>query len=152
MTATGIKEKVVAQRVAWIEEMLRGVAALPLDTFDRFVADPRNVAAADSYVRRSLEALLDLGRHILAKGFGRAVSEYREVARQLLAAGVLTEDDARVLGEMAGYRNRLVHFYDEVTPPELYRICTKRLSDVTTIVNAFRTWIEQHPERVDRSL
>ena len=80
------------------------------------------------------------------------MSEYREIARQLLAAGVLTDDDARVMGEMAGYRNRLVHFYDEVTPPELYRICTERLSDVTTIVNALRIWIQQHPERVDRSL
>jgi uncharacterized protein YutE (UPF0331/DUF86 family) len=152
VTPTGLKEKVVAQRIAWIEEMLRGVAGLPMESLDRFVADPRNVAAADSYVRRSLEALLDLGRHILAGGFGRAVSEYRDVARQLLAAGVLREDAAHIMGDMAGYRNRLVHFYDEVTPPELYRICTERLSDVTMIVNALRVWIEQHPEHVDRSL
>jgi len=75
VTATGIKEKVVAQRIAWIEEMVRAVAGLPLDSLERFVADPRNVAAADSYVRRALEALLDLGRHILAKGFGRAVEK-----------------------------------------------------------------------------
>jgi uncharacterized protein YutE (UPF0331/DUF86 family) len=152
VTATGIKEKIVAQRIAWIEGMVRGVAGLPLDSLEHFMADARNVAAADSYVRRALEALLDLGRHILARGFGRAVSEYREVARQLLAAGVLTADDARVMGEMAGYRNRLVHFYDEVTPPELYRICTERLPDVTTIVNGLRIWIQQHPERVDRAL
>jgi uncharacterized protein YutE (UPF0331/DUF86 family) len=45
-----------------------------------------------------------------------------------------------------------VHFYDEVTPRELYRICTERLPDVTAIVNALRMWIQQHPEKVDRSL
>jgi len=32
-------------------------------------SDPRNVASAESYLRRGLEALLDLGRHLLAKGF-----------------------------------------------------------------------------------
>jgi hypothetical protein len=30
-------------------------------------------------LRRSLEALMDLGRHIVAKGFGRGVTEYREI-------------------------------------------------------------------------
>ena len=29
-----------------------------------FRADPRNVAAAESYLRRALEALLDLGRPV----------------------------------------------------------------------------------------
>lgn len=41
------------------------------------------MAAADSYLRRALEALMDLGRHILGKGLGRAASEYREVPRQV---------------------------------------------------------------------
>ena len=99
MTPTGIKEKIVAQRLGWIEEMLRSIRALPLETYDLFVADPRNIAAADSYLRRALEALMDLGRHILAKGFGRAVTEYREIARQLLSVGALNEEETRRMGE-----------------------------------------------------
>ena len=46
MTATGIKEKVVAQRVAWIEEMLRGVAELPLDTLFVHFYDEVNTSGA----------------------------------------------------------------------------------------------------------
>ena len=82
--------------------------------------DPRNVAAGDSYVRRALEALMDLGRHILAKGLGRVASEYRDISRQLLAGGVIDEETSQRMSDMAGYRNRLVHFYDEVTPRELH--------------------------------
>ncbi len=130
MTPTGIKEKIVAQRLGWIEEMLRHIRALPLETYDLFVADPRNIAAADSYLRRALEALMDLGRHIVAKGFGRAVTEYRDIARQLLSVGALNEEETRRMGELAGFRNRLVHFYAEVTHQELYRICSTQLEDV----------------------
>ena len=32
--------------------------------------------------------------------------------------------------EMAGYRNRLVHFYFEVSPEELYQILQNNLDDV----------------------
>lgn len=31
--------------------------------------------------RRYLKALFDVGRHILAKGYGVGISEYREVGR-----------------------------------------------------------------------
>ena len=152
MTPTGIKEKVVAERSAWIEEMLSGVRALPLASYEQFIADPRNVAAADSYVRRALEALMDLGRHILAKGLGRVATEYREVARQLLAAAVIDEETSQRMSDMAGYRNRLVHFYDEVTPQELYSICTQRTGEINDVTNALLAWVRAHPEKVDRSL
>ena len=55
-------------------------------------------------LRRSLEALLDLGRHILAKGFGVGVTEYKEIASELCRHGVLTEADAALLRTLAGYR------------------------------------------------
>ena len=79
-----------------------------------FTADPRMVAAGDSYLRLALEALLDLARHVLAKGFGRGPAEYAEVARQLGEVGVVGPELAGTLGKMARYRNRMVHFYDEI--------------------------------------
>lgn len=152
MTPLGIKEKVVVEKVRWIDELLHAIESLPLGSYDEFIGDARNPAAADSYLRRALEALLDLGRHMLAKGLGRAVTEYREVARQLHAAGVLDPNAARLMGEMAGYRNRLVHFYDEVTREELFEICSKRLDDIRSVTDALTSWIRSHPDKVDHSL
>jgi len=83
---------------------------------------------------------------------GRVATEYREVARQLLAAEVIDEETSRRLSDMAGYRNRLVHFYDEVTPQELYAICTQRTSEINGVMNVLLAWVRAHPEKVDRSL
>ena len=73
----------IAQKAARVQAMLRGIEGLPLADFAAFEADPRNAAAAESYLRRALEALLDLGRHILAKGLGQGPAEYKEVALAL---------------------------------------------------------------------
>lgn len=62
--------RVIADRLGWIESMVESLRMLPLESKQAFFADRRNVAAAESYLRRGLEALLDLGPHILAKGFG----------------------------------------------------------------------------------
>jgi uncharacterized protein YutE (UPF0331/DUF86 family) len=40
---------------------------------------------------------------------------------------------------MAGYRNRLTHHYDEVTPSELYAVITRHLDDVEAIAVELRT-------------
>lgn len=76
MTPGRISRRVVADRVAWVEAMLDEIRSLPLGDRQTFFADTRNVWTAESCLRRGLEALLDLGRHILAKGLGLGGSEY----------------------------------------------------------------------------
>lgn len=152
MTPRKIKLEVVVERLAWAREMLDGMREIPAASIDEFMADRRNPAASESYLRRALEALLDTGRHILAKGFGQGVVEYKEIAESLARAGILSPEHAAVLVQMAGYRNRLTHFYNEVTSEELYGIVTERLGDIEAIVEAILAWLRSHPERLDRAL
>jgi hypothetical protein len=64
-----ISKRVVVDRLALIDEMLGEIRTLPLADRVVFFSDRRNIWTAESCLRRSLEALLDMGRHILAKGF-----------------------------------------------------------------------------------
>jgi len=103
--------------------MIDAIRLLPLASYDEFVAYTRNAAAAEPYLGRALESIFDLGRHILAKGFAIVPTEYKEIASALVKQGVLSEGEERILRPMAGYRNRMVHFYDEIGTNELYSIC-----------------------------
>ncbi len=94
MTPSRLHESVIAGRVEWVKEMIGGIRALPLRSYEEFTSDSRSPAAAESYLRRGLEAILDLGRHILAKGIGRAVPEYKDIARELENAGVIAPETA----------------------------------------------------------
>jgi uncharacterized protein YutE (UPF0331/DUF86 family) len=53
---------------------------------------------------------------------------------------------------MAGYRNRLVHFYDEPTYQELFEICSEQSAEIAGVVDEIVGWLRQHPERLDTSL
>lgn len=147
-----IREKIIAAKTGVVRDMLAAIATLPLASPDEFTSDRRMVAAGESFVRRALEALLDLGRHILAKGFAAPVAEYREIGKYLADRGVLAPEVATLLQEMGGYRNRLTHFYDEVTPGELFDILTSRVGDLETVLDALLAWVRRHPERLDSTL
>ena len=51
-----------------------------------------------------------------------------------------------------GYRNRLTHFYDEVTTAELFDICAHRSGDIRRVRDAMLDWLRRHPELVDGEL
>jgi uncharacterized protein YutE (UPF0331/DUF86 family) len=149
VTPGKVRAVTVTQKAAQVRDMLRGIRGLPLADTAAFRADPRNAAAAESYLRRSLEALLDLGRHILAKVIGEGPAEYKEVALSLTRAEVLDEAEGALLVQLAGYRNRLVHFYDEVSDEELFEICTQRVGDIDRLLEALLGWLRAHPELVE---
>jgi len=151
MTPLKIRARIIAERTSWIRRMLEDLRALPCTSYQAFMSDPRTSAAAESYLRRALEALLDMGRHILAKGFGKAVVEYKEIPIKLREEGILNETETDLLREMAGYRNRMVHFYDEISSEELYQICAEQVGDIDKILTLILTWIESHPEMIDKS-
>jgi uncharacterized protein YutE (UPF0331/DUF86 family) len=148
MMASAVRAEIVAEKISYIRNMVEAIRSLPLSSYDGFSADTRNAAAAESYLRRALEALFDLGRHILAKAFASAPAEYKETAEGLIQKGVLSKEDGRLLREMAGYRNRMVHFYHEIGERELYDICRGRLTDIEGISEAFSQWLREHPEKV----
>jgi uncharacterized protein YutE (UPF0331/DUF86 family) len=152
MMPGSVSKRVITDRLGWVEAMLERIRELPVQDKELFFGDPRNEAAAESYLRRALEALLDLGRHILAKGFGKGVTEYKQIARQLRASEVLTEQEAALMEDMVGYRNRMVHFYHEITSDELYEICSTRLEDIEQVVAGLKRWVREHPQRTDERL
>ncbi|MDE0446385.1 MAG: DUF86 domain-containing protein [Spirochaetaceae bacterium] len=123
-----------------------------MGSLDAFQSDSRNVWTAESCLRRSLEALLDVGRHLVAKLAGAGVAEYKAVGGSLGEHGVFDNETADLLVKLAGYRNRMVHFYHEVTATELFGICAKELHDVERIRTAFVQWMHQHPELIDDEL
>ncbi len=152
MSPSKISKRVFLDRLAWVDRMVGQIHALPLSDRAAFMADSRNVWTAESCLRRSLEAVFDAGRHILARAFGIGVSEYREIAEGLKEKGVLSAEQAGLMRTLAGYRNRLVHFYHEISAEELYQICAGQLGDVTSTRDALHAWFQQHQDMVDPSL
>ena len=140
VTAGNVDLKIVGERLDIARRAVADFRSLPQSSMGEFTADRRNVWSADSLLRRAIEALFDTARHLLAKRFGRGGLEYREVARLLIEHGLVAPDGAGArLLEIAGFRNRLAHHYDVVTPEELYTVLQSHLRDLDALIDALRS-------------
>ncbi|HKI06325.1 MAG TPA: DUF86 domain-containing protein [Thermoanaerobaculia bacterium] len=143
MTQGRVSLKVVGDLLDTVQVCLKDLRALPVSSLEEFIADFRNSAAAESFLRRAIQALFDLLRHLLAKGYGEGALEYKELARLAAEKGLVQDMRlAGVLRELGGFRNRLTHFYQEVTPEELYGIITSELGDLEEIAGELRVAAE----------
>jgi len=146
MVISNLNIKLIEDRIGFINKAI--VRLRTLSSFEErtFLAGD-TPATAESYLRRSLEAIFDIGRHIIAKTAGKAAVEYKEIAKALGENGVVSKRLAEKLVLMAGYRNRLIHFYHEVSDTELYLILRDHLNDVEEFVKEIKEFIKRYRTR-----
>lgn len=136
MTRGAIDLKIVGERLDMVRSAVAELRQLPQASLEEFTGDRRNIWSADALLRRAMEALFDTARHLLAKAHGRGGLEYREVARLALERGLVTpEAGGEQFTRIAGYRNRLTHHYEAVTPGELFVILRQHLGDIERLAD-----------------
>lgn len=143
MVISNLNTKLIQDRLGLIVgfiERLRHLSRLDQDEFLK----GDTPAIAESYLRRALEAIFDVGRHIIAKHAGKAAVEYKEIARLLGRNEVISEGLSQRLALMAGYRNRMVHLYHAVKEEELYTIMTENLLDIEGFVKEISAFMEAY--------
>ena len=91
-----------------------------------------------------MEAIIDIGRHIIAKHAGKSSVENKEIARLLGRYGVISEGLNERLMLMDGYRNRMVHFYRGVMEGELFQILINNLADAEQSTKEMGSFLEAY--------
>jgi len=144
-----INRTLVEARLSLLLDLISQLDSLALLSEDEFLKDTVKAAAAESFLRRSLEAVFDVGRHILAKsGHSDMAKEYKGIANGLGSLGIVPNSLTQTLVKLAGYRNRLVQFYHQVSPEELFGILVARRDDLRRFVDLVVAYLESsQPEQ-----
>jgi len=120
----------VRERIQHIETNLARLETLRQLPRDEFLADFRNVAAAKHLLQTSLEAMMDIGAHILARQRLPTPQEGAGIFRQLGEAGLLLPERVQTYVQMVRFRNLVVHLYQEVDADRVYDILQSDLGDL----------------------
>lgn len=108
---------------------------------DQFLGDFRNVASAKYLAIVAIEAAIDLCSHFAARLGGRAPTDYADCFSILTELGVVTPELAVRLGQMARFRNLLVHRYAIVDDRRVYAILRRDVADLDLFETAVLGWL-----------
>lgn len=129
MNIKNVDEKLIDEKILLLEKHLKRLKSFKNLSQKEF-QKPEYFDAAAWNLRSALEATFDICAHILSRMPGVKIEEYKQMALEMGKQKIVPNEFSKnTLQKMAGYRNRLTHFYFEVTPKEMHEIIQNHLQD-----------------------
>jgi uncharacterized protein YutE (UPF0331/DUF86 family) len=145
MTKQILEKDIILVRTNGILGELKELYQISHEPFDQF-SSGSGYKLAQYHLHRTLEGIFHISSYILSRFPGGQSMEYSSMARKMGEVGIVDQQFAdEVLVKMAKYRNRLVHFYAQITPEELYNLLQHNLSDIERFLKYVETLL-QDPE------
>lgn len=88
---------------------------------DDFLVDFTVNAATMHYIVQGIEIVVDIGNHLLKEKYHVNSKNYREVIENLGEYEIVPEKLAEENTEMAGFRNVVVHDYEDIDMERVYK-------------------------------
>lgn len=146
-----IEKDVVIKRIDGIHQELIELRALGELSKNDF-CEGVGFKLAQYHLHRALEGVFNIGAHILSRIPGAQAAQYKEIALKLGEYGIVDKNfSVEKMVLMAGYRNRLVHFYADISPNELYAIIKNNLADFDVFLSSVKKVLE-NPQKFSLSI
>ena len=143
MTKLPIEKDVILKRIAGIQAEVSELVELGKQDLATF-STGSGWKLAQFHLHRALEGVFNISSLLLSRIPGATATQYKEIALKMGEYGLVPKDFAKNrLTEMAKYRNRLVHFYAQVTAEELYKIIHKDLKDFDIFLSAIKSVLQK---------
>ena len=124
-----IDQQKIRQKIHFMRENIELLKQFKGLDQERFTADPIKEAAALRMLQVSIEAMLDICSHIIAReGWGLAKT-YVDIIELTIKNGLISNEKADIYKNMARFRNRIIHLYDRVDTAEVLNIINHHLDD-----------------------
>lgn len=148
---TTLEKDTILKRTNGIQLELEDLKKLGAAPFGEF-SEGDGYKLAQYHLHRALEGVFNIATHILSRIPGAQATTYKDTALKLGEFGIVEKEFAeKNLAKMANYRNRLVHFYAEITPQELYDLLRNNLGDFDIFLHAVKVLLE-NPEKFGLSM
>jgi len=115
--------------------------------WNKFVKDNRSRRFVERLLQIAIEAMIDIGHHIISDEGFREPQSYRDVFKVLTENGILPEDDLPKYEKIASFRNILVHQYEKIDDSIVYGIFKNNLKDLEEYVAYILSWLEKRVTR-----
>ena len=95
----------------------------------------------------SVQALIDVGNHILAAMGENRIEDYADIIDKLGEKNIIPSEFARQIRGMVGLRNILIHEYVSIDLNKIYEILQNRLDDFRDFIKYINQFMKKQSEK-----
>ncbi len=130
-----VDERKVSEKLRIIQENLDKLSTFKDVPVHLFISDFKEYDSAKYNLQTTIEAMLDICNHIIARNAYEVPKSNADAFRLLCRKKILSADMEDTYMAMARFRNRVVHLYDQVDSREIYRMINESLGDFKRFID-----------------
>jgi len=125
----------INQKLLFMSTSLKKLERLRTLDKNSFIEDFTKVDSAKYLLQVSIEAMLDMSSHIIARNRWGKPKDNKEHFKLLSDNGIIDCKDIDIYFNMAKFRNRIVHMYFNISDEMIYEIVQNNLEDFERFIN-----------------
>ena len=136
-----VKAEVIRKRLNKLDEYLKILYHLQQYDRDEFLVNPERYGSAERFLHLAIEAIIDMGNHVIADLNLGIVNWYSDIPTILQKQGYISDLMKETWIRMIGFRNTLVHDYVEIDRKIVYEILRDNLKDIEQLRKVFAQFL-----------
>jgi uncharacterized protein YutE (UPF0331/DUF86 family) len=136
-----VRVEVIRKRLNKLDEYLGILRGLQRYSFEEFIGDPEHYGSAERFLQLGIEAITDIGSHVIADLALGTVNWYSDIPTILAEKGHISADLKEKWIQMIGFRNILVHDYADIDHRIVYEALQHRLEDLEALEQVFAQFL-----------
>lgn len=108
---------------------------------DKFIEDYKNYNTVLRLLQISIEAMIDIGHHIISQKSMGLPKDYVDIFSILKKNNIIDQLEYEKFSNMAKFRNRIVHIYWDVNLEEIYEIIQDNLDDFILFITKINNYL-----------
>ena len=110
-------------------------------SWDVYINDMRSRRFVERSLHIMIEAVIDVGQHIIADEALREPASYRDTFSVLAENEIISTENLKTYEKMAAFRNLIVHYYERVDDEVVFGIFQKNLEDFELFVTEISKYL-----------
>lgn len=136
-----VRSEVIRKRLNKLDEYISVLRRLQRYSLDEFLADPERYGSAERFLHLAIEAVLDMGNHVVADDGLGVVNWYSDIPKILAEKSRLPSELREKWMRMIGVRNTLVHEYIDIDRTIVYEALQHGVEDLSELRRFFARFL-----------
>ena len=137
-----VRVEVIRKRLNKLDEYLDILHTLQRYSFEEFVSSPERYGSAERFLQLAIEAVTDIGGHVIADLSLGVVNWYSDIPTILAERGYISPELKEKWVRMIGFRNTLVHDYLDIDHRIVYEALQTGLVDLKALRRALAQFLD----------
>lgn len=122
-------------KLSFLQDNIKKLEELKQLSQEEFLEDFRNIYSTKYLLHTSIEAMLDISNHIVARNKWSKIESNRDSFEALYKNGIIPKEYIDRFFLMAKFRNRIVHMYIDIDDKVIYNILQNNIEDLKIFID-----------------